>query len=190
MNREFEGVPLRGTFPVSGWFFIHACRRAFIPYLESEVQAALSRSRSDTPSHALMNSSVPGHPSLPWHAQEAMPGTWRCEVRWHGTQRTAAMLLAAVRLVPEVYAELTCEPTPTSEGSRYTLTPELGLWSGHMNAHGDCVVDEVRLRRVLALPADQMHAELKLLLGHAWDEILEPLRAGVAPEVMTSLRVV
>lgn len=147
--------------PTRGWVFVHSCRRAFFPHVESVLAEVLGSSHQ-----------------LQWTTQPAIPNTWRTDVAWRGAASTSARLLHRLRMFPNIYVEVTEEPTPLTDGIRYALVPDLGLWSGAMNAHGDVVLNEEQVRSALRLNERDMQAQLRALLGQPWDEVLEPLRSS------------
>jgi hypothetical protein len=75
--------------------------------------------------------------------------------------------------------EVTEEPTPGTEGERYSFTPDLGIFRAVTGTHGDILVPEDRLKaamnRAIAGEAD-LTEEVERLLGRPWDDELEPFR--------------
>ena len=67
---------------------------------------------------------------------------------------------------PLVRAEITEEPSDGCDGERYSMTPDLGVFRSAMSANGDVLVQEDRLRAVLAEAADTPS------LQHALDRLL------------------
>jgi len=75
--------------------------------------------------------------------------------------------------------EVTEDASPTSEGARYSFTPELGLFHAVTGLHGDIMIPEDRLKAAVVKSAIgdlPLLAEIDKLLGKAWDESLEPFR--------------
>jgi hypothetical protein len=75
--------------------------------------------------------------------------------------------------------EVTEEPTASSEGARYSYTPDLGIFHAMTGLHGDVLIPEDRIKafRVkAALGEISMDQALDGLLGVAWDAELEPFR--------------
>lgn len=117
--------------------------------------------------------------TLDWTRQPAAPGVLRAELSWQGAPGTAAAIASALRGWRMLRFEVTEEPSPGSEGQRYSWTPALGLLSALTGVHGDVLVPEGRLRAAVAAAADTgrpLEEELDRLLGTAWDEELEPFR--------------
>ena len=70
-------------------------------------------------------------------------------------------------------------PSPGTDGSRWSHTPDLGIHHAWISAAGDTVVNEDRLRAALAAcggDPEAFRAEMAELLGTAWDQELEPFR--------------
>lgn len=96
-----------------------------------------------------------------------------------GEPGTGAKLASALRGSEHVRFEITEEPSPGCDGSRWSHTPALGIHHTWTSANGDAVVNEDRLRSALAASKgdpDQFRAEMAELLGVAWDQELEPFR--------------
>jgi hypothetical protein len=80
--------------------------------------------------------------------------------------------------------EVTEDPNGSTEGERYAVTPNLGLFRATIGAHGDVLVHEDRLRSLLigariAGSSGDVRAiteEIDRLIGTPWDNELEPFR--------------
>jgi hypothetical protein len=107
-----------------------------------------------------------------------MPGQLCAVTNWVGPVGTGAQLANALRSWSVLRFEVTEDPSEGVDGQRFCHTPQLGLWSGTMSANGDTMVGEMRLRALMAEGPDALAAELDTVLGTAWDESLEPYRAG------------
>ena len=62
---------------------------------------------------------------------------------------------------------------------RYCLSPNLGIFRAEMNALGETVINESRLKAALQrsrIEEEPFEVELAFLLGTPWDEDLEPFR--------------
>lgn len=66
-------------------------------------------------------------------------------------------------------------------GALFMVTPGLGVFRAETNAAGEIMISEDRIRTALEQSAGN-HRELgrllRILLGQAWDDILEPFRAA------------
>jgi hypothetical protein len=115
---------------------------------------------------------------LDWQAQPIAPGCLRAQTGWRGPAGTAGRLATAIRGWPLVRCEVTEEPSEGNDGERYSMTPDLGVFRSAMSANGDVLVQEDRLRSVVATAEDQpsLRQAIDRLLGHPWDIELEPYR--------------
>jgi hypothetical protein len=149
------------TVSARGVLFVHSCPPAVRPHVEWAVAGVLN---------------VPV--KLDWHDQPLTPGCLRAQTGWRGPAGTAGKLAAALRSWPLLRVEITEEPSDGCDGERYAMTPDLGVFRATMSANGDVLVQEDRLRAVLAEGSDlpsTRHA-IDRLLGTAWDEELEIFR--------------
>lgn len=145
-----------------GVLFVHSAPSALCPHVEWAAAGVL------------------GMPAdCEWVPQPAEQGTYRCEVSWQAPVGTAAKLASALRGWTHLRFEVTEEPTPSSDGARYSYTPELGIFHALTGPHGDFMIPEDRLKGCMARAAKgEVALELALdeLLGRAWDDALEPFR--------------
>ena len=116
---------------------------------------------------------------LDWTPQPAAAGSYRAELSWQAETGTATRLVSALRGWNKLRFEVTEEPTPGTEGERYSFTPALGIFRATTGPHGDILVSEDRLKaainRAIADGAD-LTDEVEKLLGKPWDDELEPFR--------------
>jgi hypothetical protein len=145
-----------------GVLFVHAAPSALCPHVEWAVAGVL------------------GMPvDLTWTPQPVRTGTYRAELSWTGEVGTAAALASALRGWSRLLFEVTEEPTPTSEGARYSFTPELGVFHAVTGLHGDVMIPEDRLKAAVvkaALGELSLLEQIDKLLGKEWDEALEAFR--------------
>jgi hypothetical protein len=142
--------------------YIHSAPAALAPHIEWAVASVLG-----------------GPVDLSWAAQNAAPGTVRCEFTWSGPAGTGARLASAFRNWPKLRFETVEEPSPGYEGERFACTPALGLFRATTGINGDILVGEDRLRATVArCIAEELDLaiEIESLLGQPWDEELEPFR--------------
>lgn len=144
-----------------GVLFVHSCPPALRPHVEWAVAGVLG---------------VPVQ--LDWQPQPVAPGCLRAQTGWRGRAGTAGRLAGALRGWPLVRAEVTEEPSEGSDGERYAMTPDLGVFRSGMSGNGDVLVQEDRLRAVMGSAPDlpSLQAALDRLLGQPWDIELEPYR--------------
>lgn len=145
-----------------GVVFIHSTTPAMCPHVEWALAGVLGV-----------------RVGLEWTPQPASPATLRAELSWQGAPGSAARLASALRGWQRLRFEVTEEPSPGVEGSRYCGTPTLGIFAAVTGVHGDVLVPEGRLRAVVAAAAAgavDLAEEVDRLLGRPWDDELEPFR--------------
>ncbi|ACZ21344.1 hypothetical protein Sked_14060 [Sanguibacter keddieii DSM 10542] len=152
-----------------GVLFVHSSPRALCPHLEWAASNVL-------------DSVV----TFDWIEQPAAPGLFRSEYSWQGPQGTGSRIASALRGWTHLRYEVTEEASYGVDGSRWSHTPELGIFHAATDVHGNVVVPEDRVRAALAHAHDpvRLQEELGLALGQAWDDELEPFRyAGAGAPV-------
>ncbi len=150
------------TVSTRGVVYIHSAPAALCPHVEWAVAGVLG---------------VPAQ--LGWTPQPAEAGTYRAELSWQGAIGTAAALASGLRGWTRLRFEVTEEATASSEGARYSYTPDLGVFHAVAGLHGDLMIPEDRVRSaVLRARLDQgsLEHELDRLLGRPWDDELETFR--------------
>ncbi len=117
--------------------------------------------------------------SADWTAQPAQAGTYRAELSWTGEAGSGAAIASALRGWNHLRFEITEEPTSATEGSRYSFTPDLGVFHAVIGLHGDIMIPEDRLKAAVvktALGDTTLVNEIDKLLGKPWDDELETFR--------------
>jgi hypothetical protein len=145
-----------------GVVFIHSTPTALCPHVTWALENALG-----------------ARVSIEWISQPAAPGLVRGELSWTGDQGTGARLASALRTFEQCRYEITEEPSPGVDGSRWAHTPRLGIHHTWTAANGDAVVNEDRLREVVRLAQgspEAMQEMIEELLGLDWDAELEVFR--------------
>jgi hypothetical protein len=145
-----------------GVFFVHSAPSALCPHIEWAVGGVLG---------------VPVNPG--WTPQPAQSGTYRCEFSWSGKAGSAAAIASALRGWLHLRFEVTEEPTPSTEGARFSSTPDLGVFHAVTGIHGDIMIPEDRLKAAVvraALGETTIENEIDKLLGKPWDDELETFR--------------
>lgn len=158
---EYSAEP-QGQSRTRGVLQIHAAPAALCPHIEWAVSSVVDQ-RVD----------------IRWTDQPAAPGSQRAELVWHGTPGLGAKLASTLRGLSHLRFEVTEEPSPGVDGSRWSHTPDLGIFHAAVDTHGNIMVSEDRIRYAYELGAGDptvMYQELSLALGEAWDEELEPFR--------------
>ena len=153
-----------------GVVFIHSTPAALCPHIVWALESAL------------------GQPlAMDWARQPQGNRLLRSEVSWAAEAGTGSRVASALRGWDNLRYEVTEEPSPGNDGSRWSYTPSLGIHHAWTSATGDAVINEDRLRAAISVsngdPTKLTH-ELDRLLGRAWDDELEPFRyAGAGASV-------
>ncbi|MGD9961277.1 DUF3145 domain-containing protein [Nocardioides sp.] len=145
-----------------GVLYVHSAPSALCPHIEWAVGGVLG---------------VPV--SLDWTPQNAQSGTYRAELSWAGDAGSAAAVASSLRGWNHLRFEITEEPTGGTEGSRFSYTPELGIFHAVTGLHGDIMIPEDRLKAAVvktALGDTTLLSEIDKLLGKPWDDELETFR--------------
>ncbi len=117
---------------------------------------------------------------LDWTDQPAGRGLVRAEAPWAGPAGSAARLATAMRGWEDTRFEVTESTGPGRDGMRFVHTPSLGIFYTLTDAIGNSVVGEDRIRYAMEIAGadvDELHRELRIALGTAWDDELEQFRA-------------
>ena len=145
-----------------GVAYVHSAPSALCPHVEWAVGGILG---------------VPV--SLSWTPQPVATGAYRAELSWQGTPGTGARICSALRGWARLRFEVTEEPTASTEGARYSYTPDLGIFHAVTGLHGDIMNPEDRLKAAVvkaALGDTTLLLEIDKLLGKPWDDELETFR--------------
>lgn len=161
-----EGNSMSGA-NTRGVIFVHSAPRALCPHVEWAAGSVLN-----------------ARAAFEWTEQPAAPGLLRAELTWAGPVGSGARLASALRGWTHLRYEVTEEAARSSDGGRWSHTPDLGIFHAQTDVHGNVVVPEDRVRSAMAHVGDplRLQRELDLVLGQAWDDELEPFRyagAGV-----------
>ncbi len=145
-----------------GVVFVHSAPTSLCPHITWALERALDQ-----------------RVRLDWSAQPVMPALVRSELSWTGDPGTGARVATALRGWDHLRYEVTEDPSPGTDGSRWSYTPSLGIHHTWTSASGDAVVNEDRLRAAIAASVGEprlLQVELDLLLGVAWDDELDVFR--------------
>ena len=126
-----------------------------------------------------------------WSDQPIESGTLWADVEWSGAAGTAAALTSALRGWNGIRFDITEASSAGRDGVRYSHTPTLGIFYTLVDCHGNSLVGEDRIRYAMGVAAgdaQEMERELRLALGSAWDDELEPYRAGRYADVVPLTR--
>ena len=145
-----------------GVLYVHSAPSALCPHVEWAVGGVLG---------------VPV--TMSWTPQPAQTGSYRAEYSWSAEAGSAAAITSALRGWNHLRFEVTEEPTPSSEGARYSFTPGLGVFHAVTGLHGDLMIPEDRLKAAVVKAArgdTTLPVEIDRLLGKPWDDELETFR--------------
>ena len=145
-----------------GVLFVHSAPRALCPHIEWAAGRAL-------------DFAVNFH----WDDQPVLKGAQRTEFYWEGPQGTGAALASALRGWEHLRFEVTEDASPGADGGRWIHTPDLGIFYAQTDSVGNVVIPEDRLRSAMEIAGSnalELHRELRLVLGQAWDDELEAFR--------------
>ena len=108
-----------------------------------------------------------------------LKGAQRAEFYWEGDRGTGAALASALRGWEHLRYEVTEDAGLGTDGGRWLHTPDLGIFYAQTDTVGNIVIPEDRVRYAIDVAganAIELHRELRLALGQAWDDELEPFR--------------
>jgi hypothetical protein len=145
-----------------GVLFVHSAPRALCPHIEWAAGRALDRAVN-----------------FAWAEQPVLKGVQRTEFYWEGPQGTGAKIASSLRGWEHLRFEVTEDPSAGGDGGRWMHTPDLGIYYAQTDAAGNVVIPEDRLRYAMELAGSnalELHRELRLALGQAWDDELEAFR--------------
>lgn len=114
--------------------------------------------------------------ALLWSDQQVQPGTYRAETPWEGEIGDGARLTTALAQLLQIRFEVTEDPSPGTDGSRWSFTPSLGIFHAHTDVHGNLLIPEDRIRNVLENHPCDLRGELDHVIGAHWDGELEEFR--------------
>ncbi len=142
--------------------FIHSAPSALRPHVEWAVGRALGRAVN-----------------FEWREQPVLRGAHRTEYYWEGARGTGAALASALRGWEHLRYEVTEDAGLGTDGGRWMHTPDLGIFFAQTDTVGNVVIPEDRIRSAMesaGSDAFELHRELRLALGQAWDDELESFR--------------
>ena len=151
-----------GERTTRGVLFIHSAPSALCPHVEWAAGRAIGRAVN-----------------FDWIEQPVLRGSQRADFFWEGAPGTGAAIASALRGWEHLRYEVTEDPTPVSEGTRFSYTPELGVFHAVTGLHGDILIPEDRLKAAVvkaALGDTTILTEIDKLLGKPWDDELETFR--------------
>jgi hypothetical protein len=159
MEREVAAVQSKIA---RGVVYIHSAPSALRPHVEWAAGRALGRAVN-----------------FDWRDQPVLKGAFRTEYFWEGDRGTGAALASALRGWEHLRYEVTEDAGLGTDGGRWMHTPDLGIFYAQTDTIGNLVVPEDRVRAAMesaGSDAFELHRELRLALGQAWDDELESFR--------------
>lgn len=145
-----------------GVLYVHSAPRALCPHIEWAAGRALDRAVN-----------------FSWVDQPVLKGAMRAEYYWEGPQGTGAKIASALRGWEHLRYEVTEDAGLGTDGGRWLHTPDLGIFFAQTDTVGNVVIPEDRLRYAMDVAGSnalELHRELRLALGQAWDDELEVFR--------------
>jgi Protein of unknown function (DUF3145) len=145
-----------------GVLYVHSAPRALCPHVEWAAGRALNRAVN-----------------FQWAPQPVLKGSQRTEFYWEGERGTGARLASALRGWEHLRFEVTEDAGLGTDGGRWMHTPDLGIFYAQMDTAGNVVIPEDRVRYAMEIAGSnalELHRELRLALGQAWDDELEVFR--------------
>jgi hypothetical protein len=98
---------------------------------------------------------------------------------WEGAPGTGAAIASSLRGWEHLRYEVTEDAGMGRDGSRWMHTPDLGIFHAQTDTAGNTVIPEDRVRAALEVAganAFELHRELRIALGQAWDDELDAFR--------------
>ncbi|WP_375388959.1 DUF3145 domain-containing protein [uncultured Amnibacterium sp.] len=161
------------TTVARGVLYVHSSPRALCPHVEWAAGHAIGRPVD-----------------FDWVDQPVLRGSQRTDFYWEGAPGTGAAIASKLRGWEHLRFEVTEDPRDGVDGSRWLHTPDLGIFHAQTDAAGNIVVPEDRIRAAMdaaGTSAIELHRELRLALGQAWDDELEPFRHAIGTSSVTWL---
>jgi hypothetical protein len=123
-------------------------------------------------------SGISGNPTkLSWMADESKPTMFRSSTSLKCSSEEAATLASAFMNLKQLCFEVVHQHA--HGGTRWSFTPALGIYSCATDEAGNLVVNENQIRNSMEKAGSntlKLQAELRRLLGQAWDDELESYR--------------
>jgi Protein of unknown function (DUF3145) len=154
--------PARQAPAARGVLYVHSAPRALCAHVEWAAGRALGDAVN-----------------FEWSEQPVLKGSQRAEYYWEGERGTGAAIASALRGWEHLRFEVTEDAGLGTDGGRWLHTPDLGIFYAQTDTAGNVVIPEDRVRyaiEVAGTNAIELHRELRLALGQAWDDELEPFR--------------
>ena len=148
----------------TGVLFVHSCPKALAPHVEWALAREIGRTVK-----------------LAWDPQPLMPGFVRATADWRGPAGTAPAVASSLFGWQQLRFEISEDASRFADGGRWMHTPALGIFHMQTDRAGNGVLSEHAIHAAIVGAAgdpDVLARELRLALGEAWDEELEPFRGA------------
>jgi hypothetical protein len=117
--------------------------------------------------------------NLIWKDQNIAPMTMSTELTWLGPIGLGSRLVSILSKWPKIRLEVFQDRFNEHPAERYALSPNLGIYRAELNALGETIITENKLKAALErsrIENEPFEVELAFLIGTPWDEDLEPFR--------------
>jgi hypothetical protein len=125
-------------------------------------------------------SGISGNPTkIQWQKIQESSTSFRGLASYSGEAEAGSTLAAAFMNLKQITFEVIEQPAARSSGQRWCFTPSLGMFHAQTDEAGNIVINENQLRSAMERAGSnalKLQAELRKLLGQAWDDELEPKR--------------
>ena len=125
-------------------------------------------------------SGISGNPTkINWVQNDSGLPTFRGVCSFSGPADSAETLASAFMNLKQLSFEVVRQQSSGSNGARWSFTPSLGMFHCATDEAGNLVVNENQLRLAMERAGSnalKLQAEIRKLLGQAWDDELEPFR--------------
>ena len=154
-----------------GLLVIHSCPMALIRHVDWSIQSVVDRVQID------------------WRNQPLDPGTQRATIEWRSSKDLSAELASALKSWHYLRFELHEAPSNGVDGSLFMFVPDLGIYRGSVNSHGDLMLNENQVTSCIR-SIHRHHdviTELERALGKPWDDELDCYRRAIAEDGLSEL---
>ena len=151
--------------PTHGTLTIYAAPKAVLPHIEWALNSIILPFEKSAITYN-------------WRSQPCSSGTFQLSLHWNGNESTASHIASALKGWHYIIFEIL--EISSYESSLYMHTPELGIFRGAIGAHGEIMVNESQISRVIEknIGELQLREEIDRLIGRPWDRVLERYRRG------------
>jgi hypothetical protein len=151
---------------VRGFLTIHSAPSALRHHIDWAIQSVLGN-----------------WTKLSWNSQPLLPGTFRTQLEFRGSQGVASEIASSLRSWHYLNFEV-IEGTELG-GELFRFTPELGIHRAVVDPSGGILVNENQLSAILANSFDEesIREGIAVLMGNSWECELERFRSVDLQEI-------